>query len=52
MGWAVVVKDVCANKVRCGVDLCGSIPAVAGVTTSISSMINPPSTNSRIVCCR
>jgi len=36
----------------CGVDLCGSIPAVAGVAASLSYTINPPSTNSRIVCRR
>jgi len=38
--------------VVCGADLCGMISAAAGMTASFSSMINPPSTNSRMVCRR
>ena len=50
-GWAVVVSDVWCDGVMCGADLRVLIPAAVGVVASISSMINPPSTNSRIVCC-
>ena len=32
--------------------VCGPYPAAAGVASSLSSTINPPSTNFRIVCCR
>jgi len=34
----------------CGTDICDLFLAVAGVATSPSFMINPLSTNSRIVC--
>jgi len=36
----------------CGPDMCGRISPLAGAATSFSSMINPPSTNSQIVCRR
>jgi len=36
----------------CGADMCGSILMASGVATSPSFMINPPSTNSQIVCRR
>jgi hypothetical protein len=36
----------------CGIDMCDPIPTVASVAASLSIMINPPSTNSRIVCHR
>jgi hypothetical protein len=53
-GWSVVGHevDVWCERMRCGANLCGPIPAVAGVVTFISPMINPPSTNFWIVCCR
>jgi len=38
--------------VKCGADRYGSFPMAAGVATSLSFTINPPSTNSRIVFCR
>lgn len=41
-----------ANGLRCGDDLCSPILAVTCVVAFISSTINPPSTNSWIVCCR
>jgi len=36
----------------CGTDTCDPFPAAIGVVTSLSFTINPPSTNSRIVCRR
>jgi len=36
----------------CGADRCGLFPMAIGVATSLSFTINPPSTNSRIVCGR
>ena len=45
--------QTCGVKgVMCGADLCGLIPTTARVATTISSTINPPWTNSWIVCCR
>ena len=38
--------------VLCGTNTGDMFSTVAGVVTSISFMINPPSTNSQIVCCR
>jgi len=52
IGWTVVVTVCGAKGVWCVADRCGLILAGAGVVASISYMINPPSTNSRIVCCR
>jgi hypothetical protein len=51
-GWVVVVSDVRCDRVMCGADLRGLIPAVVGVVAALSSMINPPSMNSRVVCYR
>lgn len=34
----------------CGTDMCEPFPTATGVVASISFTINPPSTNSRIVC--
>jgi len=36
----------------CGTDLRDSLSAAVGVVTSLSFTINPPSTNSQIVCRR
>ena len=43
---------VWCDGVMCGADLRGLIPTVVGVVAAFSSMINPPLTNSQIVCCR
>jgi len=46
-GWSVVVTDV-----SCGGGMCDLFSTTVGVATSLSFTINPPSTNSRIVCRR
>jgi len=50
--WSVVVTDVWCERGICGANMCDLFLAIAGVETSLSFMINPPSTNSRIVCRR
>jgi hypothetical protein len=50
-GWSAVVTGWSA-VVMFGTNMCDPFPAAAGVVTSISFTINPPSTNSRIVCRR
>ena len=57
LGWSVGGDGSGDRRVVCtgdvyGADMCDLFSAIAGVATSLSFTINPPSTNSRIVCCR
>jgi len=49
-GWLVVVTDVWIGGGLCDTNRCDPFSTAAGVADSLSFMMNPPSTNFRVVC--